>query len=251
MRIKTGIEGFDALVEGGLLQGRQYLISGSPGSGKTTFGVQFLVAGALEGEAGAYIALAEGIETIRQDMLRYALNTDDLEKKKKLFFIDIGPSINYGEYDEISNLITPDFQQQSGESPASAAPTPFSVFKEIETQVKTLGIKRLVVDSLSSIRFASLNPASEERSIGRFIRNLKNLGCTTILLSELTRPDAYTIEQFASHGVIFLHNFMDKQGNMVRALQIIKMRGTKHDCDMRVIEFTDKGLKVSKLIKSK
>jgi KaiC/GvpD/RAD55 family RecA-like ATPase len=251
MRIKTGIEGFDALVEGGLLQGRQYLISGSPGSGKTTFGVQFLVAGALEGEAGAYIALAEGIETIRQDMLRYALNTDDLEKKKKLFFIDIGPSINYGEYDEISNLITPDFQQQSGESPASAAPTPFSVFKEIETQVKTLGIKRLVVDSLSSIRFASLNPASEERSIGRFIRNLKNLGCTTILLSELTRPDAYTIEQFASHGVIFLHNFMDKQGNMVRALQIIKIRGTKHDCDMRVMEFTDKGLKVSKLIKSK
>jgi len=45
MRIKSGIEGFDVLVEGGFLQGRQYLVSGSPGSGKTTFGVQFLTAG--------------------------------------------------------------------------------------------------------------------------------------------------------------------------------------------------------------
>jgi KaiC/GvpD/RAD55 family RecA-like ATPase len=251
MRIKTGIEGFDALVEGGLLQGRQYLVSGSPGSGKTTFGVQFLVAGALEGEPGAYIALSESVEMIRQDMLRYAMQTDDLEKKKKLFFIDLGPTINYGEYDEIANLITPDYQNLLSDSPANAPPTPFSVFKEVENQVKNLGIKRLVIDSLSTIRFTSNDPASEERSIGRFIRNLKNLGCTTILLSELTNPNAYTIEQFASHGVIFLHNFMDKQGNMVRALQIIKIRGTKHDCDMRSLEFTDKGLKVTKSIKSK
>jgi len=249
MRIKTGIEGFDALVEGGFLQGRQYLVSGSPGSGKTTFGVQFLASGALEGEAGAYIALSESIGTIVEDMSRYNLQIDDLVKKKKLFFLDIGPSKDYGEYDEISTFITPSYEQQSAEPPDKTAPTPFSVFKNVETLVKQYGIKRLVIDSLSSIRFASQHPALEERSIGRFIRNLKNLGCTTILLSELTKPDAYTIEQFASHGVLFLHNFMDKHDNMVRALQIIKMRGTKHDCEMRAIEFSDKGLKVGKPLK--
>ena len=249
MRIKSGIEGFDVLVEGGFLQGRQYLLSGSPGSGKTTFGVQFLAGGALEGETGAYIALSEGTGTILDDMSRYNLQIADLVKNKKLFFIDLGPSVNYGEYDEITNIITPDFQQQSGESPTNQVPTPFSVFKAVENQVKLFGIKRLVIDSLSSIRFTSQSPASEERSVGRFIHNLKTLGCTTILLSELTKPDAYTIEQFASHGVLFLHNFMDKTGTMVRALQIIKMRGTKHDCDMRSIEFSDKGLKVGKPIK--
>jgi KaiC/GvpD/RAD55 family RecA-like ATPase len=52
------------------------------------------------------------------------------------------------------------------------------------------------------------------------------------------------MDQYASHGVVFLHNFMDKQGDMKRALQIIKMRGTKHDCQMHGLEFTDKGLKV-------
>jgi len=249
MRIKSGIEGFDELVEGGFLQGRQYLLSGTPGSGKTTFGVQFLTAGAFEGEAGAYIALSESIGTLIDDMSRYNLQIDDLIKKKKLFFIDLGPLINYGEYDEMSNLLNTDYDQQSGENPANQAPTPFSVFKEVENQVKEFGIKRLVIDSLSAIRFTSQNPASEERSIARFIRNLKNLGCTTILLSELTKPNAYTIEQFASHGVLFLHNFMNKQGTMVRALQIIKLRGTKHDCEMRSIEFSEKGLKVGKPIK--
>ena len=249
MRIKSGIEGFDALVEGGFLQGRQYLLSGSPGSGKTTFGVQFLIAGALEGEAGGYIALSESIGTIVDDMSRYNPQIGDMIKNKKLFFIDLGPSINYGEYDEVTNLITPDYSQQSGESPANKPPTPFTVYKEVENQVKQFGIKRLVIDSISSIRFTSQSQASEERSIGRFIRNLKNLGCTTVLLSELTKPDAYTIEQFASHGVIFLHNFMNKDGTMVRALQIIKMRGTKHDCDMRGIEFTEKGLKIGKPLK--
>ena len=249
MRIKSGIEGFDTLVEGGFPQGRQYLLSGTPGSGKSTFGVQFLAAGALEGENGAYIALSENIGTFVEDMSRYNLQIEDLVKKKKLFFIDLGPTINYGEYDEMSNLITPDYMQQAGDTLVNQPPTPFSVFKEVENQVKQFGIKRLVIDSLSQIRFASKDPASEERSISRFIRNLKTLGCTTILLSELTKPDAYTIEQFASHGVIFLHNFMDKQGSMVRALQIIKMRGTKHDCELRAIEFSDKGLKVGKLLK--
>ena len=244
MRIKTGIEGFDALLEGGLLQGRQYLLSGSPGSGKTTFGVQFLAAGAMEGEAGAYIAISESIGTIIEDMSRYSLHVDELIAKKKLFFLDIGPTTNYGDFDENSTLITPTYDQQATESPANAPPTPHTVFKNVETLVKQYAIKRLVIDSLSAIRFTTQHPALEERSVGRFIRNLKNLGCTTLLLSELLKPDAYTIEQFASHGVIFLHNYMDKQGNMKRALQIIKMRGTKHDCELREIEFTDKGLEV-------
>ncbi len=249
MRVKTGIEGLDELIEGGLPKDRQYLISGSPGSGKTTFGVQFLASGALSGEAGAYVALSESIDTITEDMSRYNLHIEELVKKKKLFFLDLWPTTRYGEYEEVSSLITPNYEQRDVESPDSAPPTPYSVFKNVEAVVKQHGIKRLVIDSLSAIRFTTTHTAHEEKSIGRFIRNLKTLGCTTLLLSELIKPDAYTIEQFASHGVIFLHNFMDNQKGMVRALQIIKMRGTKHDCEMRVIEFTNKGLIVQKPLK--
>jgi KaiC/GvpD/RAD55 family RecA-like ATPase len=204
----------------------------------------------MVGEAGAYVTLSENIETIIEDMSRYNSHIEELIKKKNLYFVDMGPIINYGEYDEMATLINPNYDEQPGnESPEALPPTPQLVFKKVEMLVKQYGIKRLVIDSLSAIRFTSQNPALEERSVGRFIRNLKNLGCTTLLLSELVKPDAYTIEQFASHGVIFLHNFMDKQETMVRSLQIIKMRGTKHDCEMRSIEFSDKGLKVGKLIK--
>ncbi|MBE0521743.1 MAG: AAA family ATPase [Candidatus Methanoperedenaceae archaeon] len=250
MRIKTGIEGFDGLVEGGLIKGRQYLLSGSPGSGKTTFGVQFLSTGALFDEPGAYIALSESIETIVEDMSRYNFKVRELIDKKKLFFLDIGPNKNYGEYNDIWTVITPEHEQRATESPEAAAPSPESVFKSVETLVKHTGVKRLVIDSLSAIRFTAHNPAQEERSISKFIRNLKTLECTTILLSELTKPDSYTIEQFASHGVIFLHNFMDNNDRMTRALQIIKMRGTKHDCDMRTLEFTPRGIRVGNPVRA-
>lgn len=245
MRVKTGIEGFDELIEGGLLQGRQYLISGTPGSGKSTFGVQFLATGAMAGDAGAYVVLSESVGVIIEDMSRYNLHIESLIKEKKLFFLDIGPNMEYGEYDELSALITLD-EPDAPEAPEIASPTPHSVFKNVETLVKQYNIKRLVIDALSAIRFTSQHPALEERYIERFIRNLKNLGCTTLLLSELLKPHAYTMDQYASHGVVFLHNFMDKQGNMIRALQIIKMRGTKHDCQMHGLEFTEKGLKVLK-----
>lgn len=242
MRLKTGIEGFDGLVEGGLLEGRQYLLSGSPGSGKTTFGVQFLAAGGLNGDPGAYVVLSETAETIIQDMSRYDMHVEELMKKKRMFFLDIGPTKNYGEYDELETIFTPGQENPSSEN---SAPSLYSVFKNVETLIKLYSIKRLVIDSLSSIKFTSKEPAQEERYVARFIRNIKNLGCTTILISDLTKPDAYTIEQFASHGVIFLHNFMDNQtGRMTRALQIIKMRGTKIDCEMRGIEFSNNGLKV-------
>lgn len=245
MRIKTGIEGFDELIEGGLIEGRQYLVSGSPGAGKTTFGIQFLATGALNGEPGAYVVLSETVDTIIEDMSRYSFHLPELVKNKKVFFSDLGPS-HYGEIDE-AMLITP---EQEAEPQEIAAPAAYPVFKKIETLVKLYHIKRLVLDSLSAIRFTSKVPANEEKDIGRFVRNLKNLDCTTILLSELTKPDAYTIEQFSSHGVIFLHNYMDAEaGGMVRAIQILKMRGTKHDCNMRFIEFTNNGLKVSGLVK--
>jgi KaiC/GvpD/RAD55 family RecA-like ATPase len=87
----------------------------------------------------------------------------------------------------------------------------------------------------------------QEKEMSRFIRNLKKLGCTTILISEMTDPSAYSTEQFAAHGVVFMHNFLyDK--TMTRAMQIIKMRGTKHDCNMRAVNFGDKGLVVSDLL---
>lgn len=242
MRIPTGIEGFDDLVQGGLLTERVYVLSGPPGSGKTTFGVQFLSHGASMGDVGLYATLLESPQNIINDMSNYAMNVPTLIKMKKLLFADLGPRMEYGYMDEISEFITPEYNV--GKSSAeSEAPSPSMVFKEIADYVAEYEVKRLVIDSVSAIRFTTRDMSLQEKEMSRFIRNLKKLGCTTILLSEMTDPTAYSTEQFAAHGVIFMHNFLyDK--TMTRAIQVIKMRGTRHDCNMRNISFTERGLKV-------
>ncbi len=242
MRIPTGIEGFDDLVQGGFLSDRVYVLSGPPGSGKTTFGVQFLAHGAALGEVGLYVTLLECPQNIINDMSNYAMNVPTLIKMQKLLFADLGPRMEYGYMDEINEFVTTDYNLGKS-STESEAPSPSIVFKEIAAYVSEYDVKRLVIDSVSAIRFTSKDLSLQEKEMSRFIRNLKKLGCTTVLLSEMTDPTAYSTEQFAANGVIFMHNFLyDK--TMTRAIQVIKMRGTRHDCNMHNVSFTEKGLKV-------
>ncbi|MCQ6963858.1 RAD55 family ATPase [Methanolobus chelungpuianus] len=242
MRIPTGIEGFDDLVQGGLLSERVYVLSGPPGSGKTTFGVQFLAHGASRGEVGLYTTLLECPQNIINDMSNYAMNITSLIKMQKLLFADLGPRMEYGYMDEMSEFVTTDYNV-GRTSIESEAPSPSMVFKEIAAYVSEYDVKRLVIDSVSAIRFTTNDFSLQEKEMSRFIRNLKKLGCTTVLLSEMTDPTAYSTEQFAAHGVVFMHNFLyDK--TMTRAIQVIKMRGTRHDCNMRAVSFTERGLRV-------
>jgi len=234
MRVPTGIHGFDELIEGGFLENRVYLVSGPPGSGKTTFATQFLSTGAKKGEVGLYVSLTENPLNIIEDMSRYNFGVKDLAKSNLIYFMDMGP-ISYFEKEKTYT---------SKDNEESFIPTASHVIRRIEKIVKKTGIKRLVIDSVSTIKYASGDVKEEKKEMTRFVRSLKELGCTTLLLSEMTDPDSYTIEHFLSHGVIFLHNFLE-MGEMIRALQVIKMRGTMHDCSLRRLGFSKDGLNVS------
>ena len=236
-REAIGIIGFDILIQGGLLPGRVYILAGPPGCGKTTFATQFLANGAKHGQCGVFITMNESADTIIHDMSNYNIGISGFMKLNKLHFIDLGPSREYGFFERPEN-------NRPGSYEAEAkTPSPRFVYEKIKELIEEYDIKRIVIDSVSSIRFSTDDLVAQEKSVSRFIRNLKNLGCTTILISEMTNPSSYTIEHFAAHGLIFLHNFFDSGKNsMTRAIQIIKMRGTRHDCDMRSIEFTHDGL---------
>jgi len=65
-RASTGVAGLDHVLGGGLARNRLHLLEGSPGTGKTTIALQFLLAGAANGEVGIYVSLAETERELRE-----------------------------------------------------------------------------------------------------------------------------------------------------------------------------------------
>ncbi|WP_456474307.1 RAD55 family ATPase [Candidatus Pyrohabitans sp.] len=226
-RISTGVTGLDALIEGGLVPNRIYVLSGPPGSGKTTFGVQFLARGAWQGERGLFVSLIEDVDNIVADMQAFSFKIGELVSSGKLLFMDLGEMLET----------------------SAEFPTYKQLLSRISEHVRLRGIKRLVIDSISAVKFIGTDPRFEKKQMGEFVRGLQKIGCTTLLLSEMTDPERYLPEHFLAHGVIFLHNFLSNS-QMVRAIQIIKMRGTKHDCNLRRLEITEKGIIVASLLKT-
>lgn len=101
-------------------------------------------------------------------------------------------------------------------------------------------IDRAVIDSTTLLQHFFGDTSGE---ITGFLSSLKQTGAMILLISEMTDPTSYSDEHYLAHGVIFFHNYLES-GGMTRGIQVIKMRGTAIDCDIRRISFSDAGLRV-------
>lgn len=226
MRVSTGIEGFDGLVEGGLLSDRLYLLSGPPGSGKTTFSAHFLTEGAKEGENSLYLSMHETKDELVADMTNYDFGFDEAIESKRLQFVNVLTERNQG-------LLLPrnggDFRQNVQQ-----------MTERISNFVRKYEVGRMVIDSTMLLRYYY---SDEDKTFIQFLSGLKQTDATVFLISEMTDPTAYADEHYLAHGVVFLHNYLKPSG-MQRGVQIIKMRGTDIDSDIRKLEFSDGGIQV-------
>ncbi|WP_225335655.1 RAD55 family ATPase [Halomicrobium urmianum] len=220
MRLSSGVPGFDELVEGGLLENRLYAISGPPGSGKTTFSAQFITQGAKQGENCLYVTMHETKAELMQDMSGFDFGFDRAMQSDAIQFL---------------NLVT-----ESGKRTITQFGTEGGLTNRLVAFIEQNDMERVVVDSTMLLQHF-LTDASEE--ITGFLSALKQTDATVILISEMTDPSSYSDEHYLAHGVVFFHNFLDG-GSMTRGLQVIKMRGTAIDCDIRRISFSDQGLQV-------
>lgn len=220
-RVPSGVPGLDELIGGGFLPGRVYLVTGPPGSGKTTMGIQFLVEGAKNGEKGVFVSLVENPRIILQDMLRYNFGLLGYAKSKTITFHDLGRLLLRAEYRLTWN----------------------ELFNHILQIINEEGIKRAVIDSFTSMEHLVKDPENKRWALGRFVRALQELETTTLITSEMLQSDAYTDEHYLADGVLVIHHFM-RNYQMVRAIQILKMRGVPHDSNLKRIRFTDEGIKV-------
>lgn len=228
-KIKTGMPGLDKMLKGGFLSGRNILLSGPCGSGKTTIAMQFIHNGASKyNEQGLYVTLEETKEKIYADMLKFGFDLKKLEKKNKLMVIG-GPVAKIGSY-----MKKVDAQLHN-------------IINEIVEIVKEKKIKRVVIDSINLLTMLLKNESEMRLVLASLCNSLSSLGCTTILLSETPEGSMllshYGIEEFIVDGVLVL--YLVRQGSrFVPGICVRKMRGSDHDKEIKVYKITNKGVLV-------
>ncbi|MFQ6089158.1 MAG: RAD55 family ATPase [Candidatus Methanofastidiosia archaeon] len=221
-KTKTGIEGLDEMLGGGIIEKRPYLVSGGPGAGKSIFGMQFLIEGAKHGERGLFVTLEEPSSEIIENMKEFGW--------------------------EFSNIEILELLSKSGNGtwfvPKSFADSELnilSIMDEIHTRVKEKKIKRIVIDSITSLRSLFKTEFEIRKVMLSFMQFLADTGCTTLMLAESHKSTE--VESFLARGVFILHVMKDK-GSKKRAIEIEKLRGTDFDEQLRPMKITKKGIVV-------
>ena len=230
-KVKTGIPGMDSVISGGLKTGRSVSVSGPPGIGKTTFGLQYLHAGAKDfDEPGVYVAMSQNIEQIKNDCKSYGWDFDNLISEDKILMIDARPfKIN-------DDIIAKDDSLYRGEG------LPFEhLTKVIQSGIKRIEAKRVVIDSITILTMQYSDKFYMRQGLQGMIQSLENFGVTSLIISEHSENDEIPLEWFVTSGIIQLH-YTRKEDTMERAIQVTKMRGIKHSEQIHLIDLDSDGL---------
>jgi circadian clock protein KaiC len=223
----TGIRGFDDLTGGGLPTGRPTLVSGGAGSGKTLFGLEFLVRGAEDfGEPGVLLAFEENAADLADNAASLGFDLPALEADGRLI-------VDAMQIDPAEIITTGDFDLEG-------------LFIRLAGSVKAIGAKRVVLDTIE-VLFAALDHDSAVRAeFGRLLRWLKAQGLTTVITGERGQEGQLTrwgIEEYVSDCVIVLdHRVRDELAT--RRLRIVKYRGSSHGTNEYPFLIRDRGLMV-------
>src|SRR3989304_1148084 len=208
-KVSTGIQGLDEITWGGLPRGRPTLISGGAGSGKTLFGLEFLVRGATQyNEPGVFMSFEETLPDLTKNAASLGFDLNRLVADKKLFvdhvYIARSEIAETGEYD-LDGL-----------------------FIRIADAVQRAGGRRVVLDTMESLFSELPNPGILRAEIRRLFGWLKQKGLTALITAERDRPDKLTrhgIEEFVSDCVVLLDHRIREEIS-TRRLRIVQCRGS-------------------------
>jgi len=230
-RIKSGIPGFDELVNGGIPRRNVVLLSGGPGTGKTIFSQQFLYHGLTLGEPGVLVTLEEHPVQVRREMAAFGWDVRRYEEEGSFAIVDaftggIGEAARRERYvvrsvDDIAEFM--------------------DVLREALKDTKA---QRAAIDSVSTLYLTK--PVTARNVLMQLKRVLSGLGVTALMVSQVSvteRGFGGPGVEHAADGIIRL-DLDEVNGELVRSLIVWKMRGTKHDMRRHPFEITDEGIRV-------
>ena len=203
----SGVDGFDDVLSGGLTRGRVFLLEGSPGTGKTTIAMQFLIEGARHGERCLYITLSETEDELRDSAASHGWALEGVD-----LFELVPPESLLDEQQQQSLLYSSDLEL--GETTRRI----FEAFERIRPD-------RVVLDSLSEIRLLAQSSLRYRRQILALKHFFSKQNATVLMLDDLTAEVSDKTVHSVAHGVIRLEELSPGYGPERRRLRVIKYRG--------------------------
>lgn len=222
-RVKTGIEGLDGMLEGGIPRGHTFVVMGSFGTGKTTFGLQFLNQGLAQGEKGIYISLEEDQDSILEDARAHGWELKQFLDSKQLALVKLEPNDAKSTISRIKSDL-PDF-------------------------IKSYGASRIVVDSVSLLNMLFDSDHDRRTNLFNLSQMIKKCGATCLMTAEVKDENPLAsrdgLAEYVADGVIALRYIeRESKSELQLSLRIIKMRRTNHSRKITPYQITGKGIMV-------
>ena len=211
-KIRTMIEGFDDISHGGLPLGRATLFSGTSGTGKTLFSIQFLYNGIiLFDEPGVFVTFEESPSDIIKNAHSFGWDLQKLIDEGKLFILDASPD--------------PEGQEVIGNFDLSA------LIERLQYAINKYKAKRVSIDSITAVFQQYEATSVVRREIFRLVARLKQIGVTTIITTERVQEygpiASFGVEEFVADNVAVVRNVLEGERRR-RTMEILKLRGTTH-----------------------
>ena len=229
-RCITGIEGLDSILSGGIPTSSIVLLAGTGGTGKTTLAFEYLVRGVMAGEPGLLITTVETPDKMLSNIPRFIFYSESMLVKGKLSIVNLQDIMNS------AGLSGSDMDEAAIKKLVAA----------IAKLVSSHRAKRMVIDTIDTI----LTEIKDEALSAMLIADLSNVlyrsECTALLVSSAEKGDR--IEGRVADGIIMMGN-LERRWDLLRTMQIIKMKGTSHSRSRYVIDLTNAGVLVTPLLK--
>ncbi len=246
-RVSTGNPGLDAMLEGGLIGRRPYLVVGPSGTGKTTLALQFLCEGIRHHERALLVTLEEPPNEARVNHRGLSPELDqvdvfdaipDIMRYERVPFKDIA-SVRYSQpFSTVALSI-----RQSPEL-SSVEVTLAALEQMLRTEVIRKGYTRVAIDSLTALQYFCMKGFDPVAGAQTFLRFLSDLHVTTILTVESPLEDLETPERALARGEIRLFRW-EHENLTVRAVGVEKFRGSSHDVRLHPYRIGSHGLDIN------
>ncbi len=219
-KLSTGIPGLDEMTHGGFYEKSATLITGATGTGKTTFGMQFIAAGVERREPGIVVTFEHFPETLYRDALSFGWDFKKYEDEGLLRVIFTSPEVFKTELEKEMGLI--------------------------DKLTAEMGAKRALIDPITYFHLMTEDPSELRKTYNSLVNGTKRAGLTSILTCEVPKlfgEDKTDPLFFIVDNIIGLR-YVEIESQLRRALLVLKMRGSDHAKDIREFEITDKGVRI-------